>query len=106
MRRVYLNHFYLAYFMDILLFWYKFELKIRWFVGITLIFIDEKTVANCNCKVIKFNSSYYAEFSSHILDLHTYSWKPLLIQVTFVLDEFGSWSVDFWLKQQQKFENP
>jgi hypothetical protein len=39
------------------------------------------TLDNCNCEIRAFDpNNQYANISSHIKNLHTYSWKPLIIQ--------------------------
>ena len=37
-------------------------------------------MANCKCEIRKFDQDHkYSDISEHVSDLHTYSWKPLII---------------------------
>jgi len=41
------------------------------------------TILNCKCQVRKFDENKkYSRISPHVLDLQTYAWKPLIIQVS------------------------
>ena len=42
-----------------------------------------KTKEKCRCEVRHFNSNFeYSKIASHVLNLKTYAWKPLIIQVS------------------------
>ncbi|XP_038061725.1 uncharacterized protein LOC119732340 [Patiria miniata] len=50
----------------------------------------------CNVELRSFN---FAKYPPHVRNLHTYAWKPLIIQET--LDEFG---VMFWCDASARFQ--